>query len=267
MFAGWRVARYARLGSTSDEARRRALIGDPGRLWIVADKQTHGRGRHGRDWRSPQGNLYASALVVDPCRRRSRHSRLRRRRRAGQGRGRSRRADVALKWPNDLLWDGAKLAGLLVEGVAEPGRGLASSSASASISPPRRRGSPIPSPISTPRCNGRFAGRPVPPARGSLSTRRSAYGRAAPASPKSARVGSPPPPGSAARFASRVRAGLARACSKASTPNGRLLMRTAGAIETIEAADLFLDAPVRRRGRRRRRRAPKFSMKASTDER
>ncbi len=63
----------ARLDSTNDEARRRALAGDPGGLWILADEQTAGRGRQGRVWASPPGNLYASALIRRPLRgRRSR---------------------------------------------------------------------------------------------------------------------------------------------------------------------------------------------------
>ena len=126
LFAGWRVARYARLGSTSDEARRRALLGDPGLLWIVAEEQTLGRGRHGRSWRSPRGNLYASALLVDPCEAPIAPQ-------IGFVAGVALveavedlgGAGAALKWPNDLLWNGAKFAGLLVEGVATPGRGLA----------------------------------------------------------------------------------------------------------------------------------------------
>ena len=48
LFAGWRIARFKRVGSTNDEARRAALAGDAGRLWVVADEQTHGRGRKGR---------------------------------------------------------------------------------------------------------------------------------------------------------------------------------------------------------------------------
>ena len=67
VMAGWRVERHAVLDSTSEETKRRALSGDAGQLWIVADRQTQGRGRHGRDWRSPAGNFHGSALIVDPC--------------------------------------------------------------------------------------------------------------------------------------------------------------------------------------------------------
>ncbi len=118
--AGWRVERLSRVGSTNDEARRRALAGDPGRLWIVAREQTQGRGRRGRVWKSPPGNLYASALLIDPA-----PVAIAAQigfvagvalRRAVDDLG--ARDDVELKWPNDLVWRGAKLAGLLAEGTA-----------------------------------------------------------------------------------------------------------------------------------------------------
>jgi BirA family transcriptional regulator, biotin operon repressor / biotin---[acetyl-CoA-carboxylase] ligase len=117
---GWRVERLANVGSTNDEARRRALDGDPGRLWIVAREQTQGRGRRGRAWASPPGNLYASALLIDP-------SPVAIAAQVGFVAGVALRgalddlgadAEIRLKWPNDLVWRGAKLAGLLVEGAA-----------------------------------------------------------------------------------------------------------------------------------------------------
>ncbi|HLJ72088.1 MAG TPA: biotin--[acetyl-CoA-carboxylase] ligase [Roseiarcus sp.] len=115
---GWRLEHFPTIGSTNDEARKRALQGDRGRLWIVADEQKAGRGRLGRTWVSPPGNLYASALLLDP---------------APVARGfeigfvaalalHRAVSDLGgsgffLKWPNDLIWRGAKVAGLLAEGV------------------------------------------------------------------------------------------------------------------------------------------------------
>jgi BirA family transcriptional regulator, biotin operon repressor / biotin---[acetyl-CoA-carboxylase] ligase len=118
--SGWRVARHERIGSTNDEARRLAQAGDPGRLWIVAREQTQGRGRRGRVWASPPGNLYASALLIDP-------SPVAIAAQIGFVAGVALRAALAelgadgqirLKWPNDLVWRGAKVGGLLVEGLA-----------------------------------------------------------------------------------------------------------------------------------------------------
>ena len=63
----WRVVRFGVIDSTNEEARRRALAGESDRLWIVAGEQTAGRGRRGRAWISPRGNLHATALMIDPC--------------------------------------------------------------------------------------------------------------------------------------------------------------------------------------------------------
>ena len=65
--AGYRLEEFEALGSTNDEAASRIARGDPGRLWVVAQKQTMGRGRFGRQWQSPPGNLYASLLLIDPA--------------------------------------------------------------------------------------------------------------------------------------------------------------------------------------------------------
>src|SRR3712207_7806173 len=65
--SGYRLIALDSTESTNDEAAAAARHGDPGRLWIVAGEQRAGRGRHGRQWTSPPGNLYASLLLVDPC--------------------------------------------------------------------------------------------------------------------------------------------------------------------------------------------------------
>lgn len=124
--AGYRLEEFATLGSTNDEAGSRIAQGDPGRLWVVAQSQTKGRGRLGRQWTSPPGNLYASLLLVDPAPPPisaqlgfvagvALISALRE--------VIAKEADVKLKWPNDVLCDGAKLSGLLLEAVSLP-RGL-----------------------------------------------------------------------------------------------------------------------------------------------
>ncbi len=100
----------------------RARDGDAGHLWISADVQTSGRGRHNRPWTSPVGNLYASLLLIDP-------SPAVRAPQLGFVTGVAlvdalRRfapdTGFALKWPNDILLGQAKLAGILLEGSTLP---------------------------------------------------------------------------------------------------------------------------------------------------
>jgi BirA family biotin operon repressor/biotin-[acetyl-CoA-carboxylase] ligase len=124
--SGWRIEHWRSIGSTNDEARARALQGDPGRLWVVADEQTTGKGRLGRSWMSPPGNLFASALLVDPAPVSKGYqigfvAGLALHRAVQDLGGR----EFFLKWPNDLLWRGGKVAGLLAEGVTSPGGGFA----------------------------------------------------------------------------------------------------------------------------------------------
>ncbi|GAC1328794.1 MAG: biotin--[acetyl-CoA-carboxylase] ligase [Beijerinckiaceae bacterium] len=116
--ASYRLALHESLGSTNEEAMQHARDRDPGRLWVVAREQSEGRGRRGRIWASPSGNLYASLLLIDaaPAEHlpelgfvagvallRALHDSL-----GGDPR-------LGLKWPNDILFDGAKLSGILLE--------------------------------------------------------------------------------------------------------------------------------------------------------
>ncbi|ACB95995.1 biotin--[acetyl-CoA-carboxylase] ligase [Beijerinckia indica] len=124
----FRLAHFEKLGSTNDEALARARAGDPGRLWIVADEQSGGRGRLGRTWSSPAGNLYASLLLLDPAPplHLSELGFV-----AGVALAESVRALVdadprlGIKWPNDLLFAEAKLGGILLESTPLPGGGRA----------------------------------------------------------------------------------------------------------------------------------------------
>lgn len=125
----FRISRHASLPSTNDEALRLARAGDPGDVWIVADSQTGGRGRNGRSWASPAGNLYASLLL--------RPSGLEAARAPELGFvagvalattlrdlvGGDRR--LRIKWPNDIVFDGAKVSGMLLESTAAPDGRLA----------------------------------------------------------------------------------------------------------------------------------------------
>lgn len=118
--AGYRLISLEATDSTNDDVLQAARSGDPGQLWIIAGEQRAGRGRHGRQWSSPQGNLYASLLLLDPCE--PQHApqlgfvaglALHEAVEAVTGLSAPR---LSLKWPNDLLLDGAKVSGLLLEG-------------------------------------------------------------------------------------------------------------------------------------------------------
>jgi len=124
--AGYRLIVRDEVGSTMEEARRALDQGDSGRLWIVARSQNAGRGRHGRQWTSPPGNLYASLLLVAPCEpalapQLGFVSGLALHDAAAKVTGLAP-PRLALKWPNDLLIDGAKCSGLLLEGESRAGR-------------------------------------------------------------------------------------------------------------------------------------------------
>jgi BirA family biotin operon repressor/biotin-[acetyl-CoA-carboxylase] ligase len=107
------------VGSTNAEALRYARAGERGPLWITARAQTAGRGRRGRDWVSEPGNLYATLLLTDPAPPERApqlsfvaalavHD-------AVSALAPALVPRLQLKWPNDVLADGAKLAGILIE--------------------------------------------------------------------------------------------------------------------------------------------------------
>ena len=102
----WQIKQFNQLVSTNDTAKT-----SPVGTVIIAKAQTGGKGRYGRSWESPLGNLYLSAVVPD------------------FGKASSLLAFVAglavatalsdfhvrLKWPNDILLNGGKVAGILLE--------------------------------------------------------------------------------------------------------------------------------------------------------
>ncbi|MEG8099332.1 biotin--[acetyl-CoA-carboxylase] ligase [Candidatus Liberibacter brunswickensis] len=106
------------IGSTSDECIKRALSGDSGNLWIVASRQTDGRGRMKKKWVSDKGNIYSSLLLIDSISKDyltllpfaiavAVHSTISSVLPIG--------ADVKIKWPNDLLVSQRKISGILIE--------------------------------------------------------------------------------------------------------------------------------------------------------
>lgn len=105
--------------STNAEAMRLTLSGEPGPFWITAERQTGGRGRQGRSWVSPPGNLSASLFIRLACEPAvaTQLSLV-----AGLALWEAVSSfpmpvdtQVRLKWPNDLLIGHAKCAGILVE--------------------------------------------------------------------------------------------------------------------------------------------------------
>ena len=105
------------IDSTNLEAARRApTLSGP--TWILALRQTNGRGRRGRDWRDPEGNFAASYVMrpdgpPEQAALRSFVASLALYEALVMVTGRPE--SFALKWPNDVLLNGGKLAGILLE--------------------------------------------------------------------------------------------------------------------------------------------------------
>lgn len=119
----WRLEQYPELGSTSDEVVRRAQAGEAAGLAVLALRQTSARGSRGRGWTAPEGNLNLSILLRPACPacEAGLFSLL-----AGvavlEALGRLGAKDLTLKWPNDILYHKAKLAGILIDATPEEGK-------------------------------------------------------------------------------------------------------------------------------------------------
>ncbi len=111
----WRLHTHETLASTQDEAIAAARAGDPGRLSILATCQTAGRGRGGRAWVAPDGNLNLSVLLR-PANTMPEPGRWALMAGIALHDALSAHTDgLTLKWPNDVLLHGAKLAGILID--------------------------------------------------------------------------------------------------------------------------------------------------------
>jgi BirA family biotin operon repressor/biotin-[acetyl-CoA-carboxylase] ligase len=114
---GYGLRRYEEIDSTNEEARRLIAAGETGPIWLTARRQTAGRGRRGRTWESAGGNL-AATLMLRPDRPQAEWAELSFAAAiatADMTAALAPGARIALKWPNDVLADGRKLAGILLE--------------------------------------------------------------------------------------------------------------------------------------------------------
>ena len=138
---GFRLETFPEIGSTNQLALERAKAGDTGKLWIATGHQTGGRGRRGRPWEGRPGNLAATLLLrpkvglaaaaslgfVAALALRDALEAVMPNRQfavAPDGGDLATGGRFALKWPNDVLADGAKLSGILLE-TAQAGTDLA----------------------------------------------------------------------------------------------------------------------------------------------
>lgn len=122
--AFWRLATYDQIGSTSDLCRTLAEAGEPEGFAVMAQLQTQGRGSRGRNWDSPRGNLFLSVLLrpIGPAREAGLWALL-----AGVAIAEALEGfdGIQLKWPNDILLNGAKLGGVLIDAATDDRGGLA----------------------------------------------------------------------------------------------------------------------------------------------
>jgi len=122
---GYRLLKLESVDSTNAEARRRSAAGEPGPLWVWSARQSAGRGRAGREWRSEHGNLFASLLITVACplgvaSQLALLAGLAAYDTIAQLVGEEARAQLLLKWPNDVLLGGEKVAGMLLESANGP---------------------------------------------------------------------------------------------------------------------------------------------------
>ncbi len=114
------------IDSTNAEARRRAEAGEAGPVWIVARRQTAGRGRRGRTWGSDEGNLFATLLMVTPKppAQAAQVTFVAALAVADLVEAFSVPGRMSIKWPNDVMLGGEKAAGILVESGPHAAGGL-----------------------------------------------------------------------------------------------------------------------------------------------
>lgn len=107
---------FQRVSSTNDVLRARSAAGAPAGTVAIADEQSAGRGQHGRSWEAPSGLSLLMSVLLRP---RSGEALGAAPIRAGLALARALEQttglDVQIKWPNDVLLAGRKIAGVLCE--------------------------------------------------------------------------------------------------------------------------------------------------------
>jgi BirA family biotin operon repressor/biotin-[acetyl-CoA-carboxylase] ligase len=117
-FIGRTLYAYDAVSSTNDVARALALEGAEEGAVIIAETQTKGRGRAGREWFSPRGGLWFSILLKPKIKARE-VSRITLTVGMAVTKALNRQLDLnaEVKWPNDVLMNGRKVCGVLTESV------------------------------------------------------------------------------------------------------------------------------------------------------
>ena len=120
---GARIHAFASTGSTMDAAHRLARAGAPEGTLVVAESQTHGRGRAGRSWVSPPGQGIYASLILRPrvVAAQIHQMTLLAAVVAAQTIEQTTRLEPSIRWPNDLLLKERKVGGILTESAMERG--------------------------------------------------------------------------------------------------------------------------------------------------
>ncbi len=119
--AGFRLFHFDDIDSTNAEALRRIRDGGTAGDVVLADRQDAGRGRRGRSWQSPPGNVYMTLIAGVPAGQPAGQLAFVAALAAGEAVRETLPTGQTLnyKWPNDLMLDGAKLGGILIEGARD----------------------------------------------------------------------------------------------------------------------------------------------------
>jgi BirA family transcriptional regulator, biotin operon repressor / biotin---[acetyl-CoA-carboxylase] ligase len=120
----YQIRFYSELISTQNEAQQLAMEGAEEGTVVIADKQTGGRGRLGREWESSQGNGLALSFILKPDVPAYKAPQLTLVAAVSVVKAVEQTTGVKaeIKWPNDLLIQGKKICGILTEMQADPDR-------------------------------------------------------------------------------------------------------------------------------------------------